>query len=97
MSPIVSDKIEYHQYHRGFHFTNDLQSEVRCEPATVPDGVLTRVGQFRVGHAYAKYAKYADYAHMRNMRMRMRIENVIHIFHIQRKKIVFLKGNKSGA
>ena len=37
----------------------------------------------RVGHAYAKYA---DYAHMRNMRMRMRIENLIHIFHIQREK-----------
>ena len=35
------------------------------------------------GHAYAKYA---DYAHMRNMRMRMRIENLIHIFHIQREK-----------
>ena len=40
----------------------------------------------RVGHAYAKYAKYADYAHMRNMRMRIRIENLIHIFHIQRGK-----------
>ena len=43
----------------------------------------------RVGHAYAKYAKYAkyaDYAHMRNMRMRMRIENLIHIFLIQREK-----------
>ena len=40
----------------------------------------------RVGHAYAKYAKYADYAHMRNMRMQMRIENLIHIFHIQREK-----------
>ena len=36
--------------------------------------------EIRVGHAYAKYAKYADYAHMRNMRMRMRIENLIHIF-----------------
>ena len=51
----------------------------------------------RVGHAYAKYAKYADYAHMRNMRMRIRIENVIHIFHIKRGKIVFLKGNRSSS
>ena len=40
----------------------------------------------RAGHAYAKYAKYADYAHMQNMQMRMRIENLIHIFHIQREK-----------
>ena len=37
----------------------------------------------RAGHAYAKYAKYADYAHMRNMRMR--IENLIHIFQVQRE------------
>ena len=41
----------------------------------------------RVGHAYAKYV---DYAHMRNIRMR--IENLIHIFQIQREKLVFLKG-----
>ena len=40
----------------------------------------------RVGHAYAKHAKYADYAHMR-----MRIENLIHIFHIQREKISLFK------
>ena len=40
----------------------------------------------RVGHAYAKYA---DYAHMRNMRMR--IENLIHIFHIQREKTSLFK------
>ena len=48
----------------------------------------------RAGHAYAKYAKYADYAdyaHMRNMRMRMRIENLIHIFHIQREKTSLFK------
>ena len=45
----------------------------------------------RVGHAYAEYANDADYAHMRNMRMRMRIENLIHIFHIQREKISLFK------
>ena len=48
----------------------------------------------RVGHAYAKYAKYAkyaDYAHMRNMQMQMRIENLIHIFHIQREKTSIFK------
>ena len=42
--------------------------------------------RIRVGHAYAEYA---DYAHMRNMRMR--IENLIHIFHIQREKISLFK------
>ena len=47
------------------------------------DGLFSAVA-VRVGHAYAKYAKYADYA---NMRMRIRIENLIHIFHIQREKI----------
>jgi len=40
----------------------------------------------RVGHAYAKYA---EYAHMRNMRMR--IENLIHIFHLQREKMSLFK------
>ena len=40
----------------------------------------------RAGHAYAKYVKYADYAYMR-----MRIENLIHIFHIQRKKTSLFK------
>ena len=54
------------------------------------EGVVDGVG-IRVGHAYAKYAKYADYAHMRNMRMRMRIENLIHIFHIQREKTSLFK------
>ena len=43
----------------------------------------------RVGHAYAEYANDADYAHMRNMRMR--IENLIHIFHIQREKTNLFK------
>ena len=45
----------------------------------------------RAGHAYAEYANDADYAHMRNMRMRMRIENLIHIFHIQREKTSLFK------
>ena len=40
----------------------------------------------RVGHA-----NDADYAHMRNMRMRMRIENLIHIFHIKREKMSLFK------
>ena len=43
----------------------------------------------RVGHAYAKYVKFAEYAHMRIMRMR--IENLIHIFHIQREKMSLFK------
>ena len=45
----------------------------------------------RVGHANAEYAEYADYAHMRNMRMRMRIENLIYIFHIKREKMSLFK------
>ena len=53
--------------------------------------VCRRAVTTRVGHAYAKYAKYADFAHMRNMRMRMRIENLIHIFHIQREKTSLFK------
>ena len=58
------------------------------------EGFRKRI-ETRVGHAYAKYAKYAkyaEYAHMRNMRMRMRIENLIHIFHIQGEKISIFKG-----
>ena len=38
----------------------------------------------RAGHAYAKYVDYAPIRNMRNMRMR--IENLIHIFHVQRGK-----------
>ena len=52
---------------------------------------LNQGSQFRVGHAYAKYAEYAKYAHMRNMRIWMRIENLIHIFHIQREKMSLIK------
>ena len=58
---------------------------------TLPQSDIPRSVITRAGHAYAKYAKYADYAHMRNMRMRMRIGNLIHIFHIQREKTSFLK------
>ena len=75
--------LEFNIRKQILYLTNSLSTLLEI---TLSVAILTRVG-----HAYAKYAKYADYAHMRNMRMRMRIENLIHIFHIQREKTSLFK------
>ena len=74
--------------HRGSSSLKILQRTLKCCPILGTSHRRNPSVQIRVGHAYAKYA---DYAYMRNMRMRMRIENLTHIFHIQREKTSLFK------